>query len=202
MTKRIIDFLLSVLVLITLLPFLVLILIYVSFVNRQFPIIAQKRKITLEKQSIKILKIRTIKLHNEINKFGRLPKTILSNNEMKDNVPMFCRWLRKSGLDETPQLLNVIKGEMSLVGPRPLLAADLLIMEKFEPEFYYRRTEINSLPGITGNWQVYGDRSKGLKNLIELDEEYEAQKTIMFDIKIIFRSIKIFFTATHSDAIV
>lgn len=91
---------------------------------------------------------------------------------------------------------------MSLVGSRPLLERDLLIMKKCEPDFYYKRTKIKSLPGITGYWQVYGDRSKGSQNLIELDENYEKQKSFRLDAKIILKSILIVLTASHSDSII
>lgn len=75
-------------------------------------------------------------------------------------------------------------------------------MQFDEPKFYYRRTAISSHPGVTGYWQVYGDRTKGSENLVELDEAYENQKSIFLDIKILFKSCLIFLTASHSDSIV
>ena len=201
MTKRIIDLILSILVLAASLPFLVLILIIDFLILRQFPIIVQKRKITLEKNGIKIFKIRTVRNTKRSNKLEESSRDILLKKEFKEYVPWFCCLLRNTGLDDLLQLINVIKGEMSLVGPRPLLESDLMLMEKSEPEFYYRRTDINSLPGISGNWQVYGDRSKGFENLIELDEDYEKRKSFLFDMRIIFKSFLIILTASHSDSI-
>ena len=75
-------------------------------------------------------------------------------------------------------------------------------MKKYEPEFYCRRIKIKSLPGITGCWQVYGERSKGSKNLIELDDRFERQKSFRLDLKIILKSILVVLTASHSGSII
>lgn len=75
-------------------------------------------------------------------------------------------------------------------------------MKKYEPEFYCRRIKIKSLPGITGCWQVYGERSKGSKNLIELDDRFERQKSFRLDLKIILKSILVVLTASHADSII
>lgn len=91
---------------------------------------------------------------------------------------------------------------MSLIGPRPLLEKDLLLMKKTEPEFYFRRTKLLSMPGLTGCWQIYGNRTKGSENLIELDEYYENQKSFLFDAKIFLNSIFIVMTASHSGSII
>ncbi len=116
-------------------------------------------------------------------------------------MPLFCRWLRKSGLDEILQLINVIKGEMSLVGPRPLTTGDLELLKKSEPELYERRRILNSKPGITGYWQVCGRREDGAFNLIENDEYYERNKSLIMDLKLILKSVVVLLTASHSDSI-
>lgn len=105
-------------------------------------------------------------------------------------------------MDEVPQLLNILAGSMSLVGPRPLSIEDLKIMEKTTPELYYKRTLLHSKPGLTGCWQVFGDRNQGVKNLIRYDEFYEEKKSLMLDLYIIIRSISIMVSAKHSDAII
>ena len=111
-------------------------------------------------------------------------------------------WLRKTGLDEITQLINVLKGEMSLVGPRPLTISDLEIMKKYEPEIHKRRQQLQSKPGITGYWQIFGDRNKGLENLLLLDEFYESKKSLLFDLKLIMSTIVLVMTAKHSDSII
>jgi len=200
--KRVCDVLISLLIILPSIPFIVLILISVSIIIGDIPVLIQDRKITLEKQRVKIFKIRTIKRSKQFIEIERSPSNIFYKEDYNEHVPLFCKWLRKTGLDEILQLINVIKGDMSLVGPRPLLESDLAIMKKYEPDIYLRRTKIYSLPGISGNWQVNGDRGKGSQNLIELDEEYEKMKSTLMDIKIILRSVVILLMARHSDSIV
>ena len=75
--------------------------------------------------------------------------------------PRFAVCLEEQVVDELPQLINVLKGEMSFIGSRPFPENDLTIMQRFEPEFYFRRRNINSKPGITGYCQVYGYKNTG-----------------------------------------
>ncbi len=201
MIKRFIDIFLSLIILLAASPIIIIILLLVSLSTSQFPVIIQKRSITIEKRRIKVYKIRTIKSSQEFLKLEVASSNIFFKENFREYVPGFCALLRKNGMDEILQLINVIKGEMSIVGPRPLLESDLKIMQTMEPEFYLRRTDINSLPGITGYWQVFGDRKKGSQSLVELDEAYEKQKSFFFDAKIMLKSILIILTASHSDSI-
>jgi len=200
--KRTFDILIALAILIAaVIPAAVIILI-VFIITQQYPLIKQSRTITLEKRRIKVYKIRTIRSSDKFRKAEGFSRNIYFKEEYREYIPWFCCMLRKTGLDELPQLINVLKGEMSLVGPRPLLEGDLIVMEKIEPEYYYRRTEINLLPGLTGYWQVYGNRAKGSKNLVELDVFYENEQSFYLDMKIILKSILILITASHSDAII
>jgi len=202
MLKRIIDISISLAIIIFFLPFIILILIYVLLITGNNPLIFQERKISLDKKGFKIIKIRTIKNSKQFLALDSNSSDIFIKVGYDKFVPPFCRWLRKSGFDEILQVLNVLKGEMSFVGPRPILAIDLLKMQIEENEYYQRRTKLNSKPGITGYWQVYGERIKGTENLIELDEKYEKEKSLLFDLKIIARTFFIFATASHSDSII
>ncbi len=202
MLKRIVDIFISLIIIIFLLPAIGFILLYVFLVTGDNPLFVQGRKISLDKKGFRIIKIRTIKNTKQFQKLDNCSSEIFIKEGYEKFVPPFCRWLRKSGLDEILQVINVLKGEMSFVGPRPILVTDLLKMRKEENEYYRRRTKINSKPGITGCWQVFGERIKGTKNLIELDEKYEKEKSLLFDLKIIARTFLIFATASHSDSII
>ena len=149
-----------------------------------------------------MIKIRTIKGYDPIRESVNNSNGILFRYDLKKYVPPFCGWLRKSGLDEITQLINVLKGEMSLVGPRPLTIADLKIMKEYEPEIHKRREMLESKPGITGCWQIFGDRNKGLENLAVLDEYYEKEKSVLLDMKLLFSTIVLVMTAKHSDSII
>lgn len=199
MTKRLIDLFVSITVLIFCLPIISIILCLSMLFTGESPLIFQERRIAMEKKSVRIIKIRTIKNKTPDNSGSG---KIFIKNELKDFVPVFCRWLRKSGLDEILQLVNVIKGEMSLIGPRPLMEDDLHFIKNYEPGYYLKRAKIKSKPGISGFWQIYGDRGKGTQNLVELDEFYEKNKSIFLDLHIIIKTFYILLTASHSDAII
>jgi lipopolysaccharide/colanic/teichoic acid biosynthesis glycosyltransferase len=91
--------------------------------------------------------------------------------------------LRSSGLDELPQIINVLRGEMSLVGPRPCLPYEL---DKYLP---WQQERFNTLPGLTGLWQVSGKNRTTFDEMIQLDIDYARGKTLWFDLKIIFKTI-------------
>jgi lipopolysaccharide/colanic/teichoic acid biosynthesis glycosyltransferase len=91
--------------------------------------------------------------------------------------------LRRTSLDELPQLFNVLRGDMSLVGPRPVLAWEA---ELFGEEFQ-RRFDVK--PGITGLWQVSGRSKLTMREALELDVEYSLRRTFMLDVMIILRTL-------------
>ena len=124
------GWILSLLLLILLLPVIIVILIIVAFVTRQFPILRQQRSIALGTGNVNIYKIRTIKGGADLGRLEEKSVNVFNKREYEKFVPGFCRWLRKSGLDEILQLVNVLKGEMCIIGPRPLSEADLLLIMK------------------------------------------------------------------------
>jgi len=92
-------------------------------------------------------------------------------------------FLRRTSLDELPQLLNVLRGEMSLVGPRPVLAYEV---ELYEPEML-ERFEVE--PGITGLWQIRGRSSLSYRNMVELDVEYVRRWSLVLDLQILVGTV-------------
>jgi lipopolysaccharide/colanic/teichoic acid biosynthesis glycosyltransferase len=102
-------------------------------------------------------------------------------------IPM-GKLLRATGLDELPQLLNVLGGEMSLVGPRPCLPYEY---ESYLPE---QKRRFDSLPGLTGLWQVSGKNKTTFSEMIALDIQYAAKKSLWLDLKIMARTIPAIFT--------
>jgi len=115
---------------------------------------------------------------------------------MRSNVPMvkmdaqgdsrvipFGRLLRVSGLDELPQLFNVLLGDMSLVGPRPCLGYEY---DRYLP---WQKERFNAVPGLTGLWQVSGKNRTTFAEMIRLDIHYTRNKTFWLDLKIIFKTV-------------
>jgi lipopolysaccharide/colanic/teichoic acid biosynthesis glycosyltransferase len=96
------------------------------------------------------------------------------------------RFLRRSSLDELPQLINVLRGEMSLVGPRPLQLRDSYRLEDLDREAFKRRLSVP--PGITGPWQV-GGRSDGTEGMIRQDLDYIARWWLGLDLKILLQTV-------------
>ena len=101
----------------------------------------------------------------------------------EERMTKFGTWLRNSSLDEVPELINVLKGEMSIVGPRPLLIEYLPLYSKYQS----RRHEIR--PGITGWAQINGRNSLSWNEKFNFDVWYVDNHSILLDIKIIFKTV-------------
>jgi len=97
------------------------------------------------------------------------------------------RFLRRSSLDELPQLINVLRGEMSLVGPRPLQLRDSEKLQSLDPQGYARRLEV--MPGITGPWQVGGRSEVDYAHMVRLDIDYVNHWSLTWDLWIIVRTV-------------
>jgi lipopolysaccharide/colanic/teichoic acid biosynthesis glycosyltransferase len=100
-----------------------------------------------------------------------------------DRITRVGRFLRKASLDELPQLWNVLRGEMSLVGPRPVIPYEL----EHYPSRYFRRFAVK--PGLTGLWQVSGRNETSYTEMIELDLAYVERRSLRLDLEILLRTV-------------
>ena len=171
--KRIIDFLAALIGFIILSPLFLLVTIGLFFVNEGKPFFFQLRP-GLHGKIFKIVKFKTMNDKKDAN--GNL----LSDAERLTTIGSF---VRKTSLDEIPQLLNVIKGDMSLIGPRPLLVHYLDLYSDFQN----RRHEVK--PGITGWAQVNGRNAISWEKKFELDVWYVDHISFILDLKILFKTI-------------
>jgi exopolysaccharide biosynthesis polyprenyl glycosylphosphotransferase len=107
--------------------------------------------------------------------------------KMKDDprVTKIGKFIRKTSIDELPQLWNVLKGEMSLVGPRPPLPREVAQYTEYDKQ------RLLVTPGCTGLWQVSGRNDLGFVEMVELDLKYIRERSLLYDIGIIFKTIKI-----------
>lgn len=173
--KRIIDFSLSLIALIVLSPLLVILIILGTFFMRGNPFFTQERPGKNEK-IFKLIKFRT--MDNRRDKDGNLlPDEIRLNK--------YGRFLRASSFDELPELANIVKGDMSLIGPRPLLVEYL---PKYN-ELQHRRHDVR--PGLTGYAQAHGRNTVSWEDKFAMDVWYTKHISFKEDIKIIFATVNI-----------
>ena len=172
--KRILDFLFSLLAFTALLPFFVIITIFLFIANKGYPFFVQRRPGKGEK-IFRLIKFRT--MTNERDANGDLLPD-------EKRLTRFGTFIRKTSLDEIPQLINVIKGDMSLIGPRPLLVEYLPLYTALQK----RRHEVR--PGITGWAQVNGRNAISWEKKFELDIWYVDQLAPKLDLRILLLTLK------------
>ena len=177
--KRFLDFILSLTALIVLFPILLILIVIGTFAMKGSPFFVQPRpgkKGKNGKEKIfNLIKFRT--MSNKKDKDGNLLP-----DEQRLNG--YGKFLRSTRLDELPELLNILKGDMSIVGPRPLLVRYL---ERYSPR-QRRRHEVR--PGLTGLAQVSGRNAISWEERFELDIKYIENITLIGDIKILFATVK------------
>lgn len=195
--KRLFDITFSMLFIILSLPVQIVIFLLLLVDLKEFPLFIQERGITLEKFRFKMLKFKTIPtLPSSVTE-----RKIFLKPRLAKYISPFSKFLRLSGFDELPQLYNVLWGNMSLVGPRPLMLSDIEILKKESQKEYNIRSSFNSKPGLTGLWQLFGNRAEGISNMIELEKLYEINKSILFDFKLLGFTFGAILKRKNSDAI-
>ncbi len=184
-TKRLLDLVLSIIGLIVISPFLLIVALMIKFYDRGSIFYTQKR-IGQNNKEFSVYKFRTMyegsheqrgKVMAETNKDPRLAKDPQDPRVTKPGL-----FLRRWSIDEIPQIINVLKGEMSLVGPRPPLAEEVNQYEKSEK----RRLLVK--PGLTGLWQVSGRSELDWEDAVRLDLYYVENWSLTLDILIIIRT--------------
>jgi undecaprenyl phosphate N,N'-diacetylbacillosamine 1-phosphate transferase len=171
--KRITDIIISLILCVLLLPVILTITIILLITNKGKPFFIQRRP-GMNERVFKVIKFKT--MNESKDGFNKL----LPDDE---RLTPFGRILRKTSLDELPQLINVITGDMSLVGPRPLLIEYLPLYSSFQK----RRHEVR--PGLTGWAQVNGRNSISWEERFKFDIWYVDNMSLVLDIKIMFLTI-------------
>lgn len=185
--KRIMDLIISTLGLIILIPIFILLIIWIKL-DSPGPILFKQRRIGIYKSEFEILKFRTMRIDTPKD----TPTHLLSNPDQY--ITKAGKFLRKTSLDELPQIINIIKGEMSIIGPRPALWNQFDLIEERDK---YRANDI--LPGLTGWAQINGRDELPIDIKANLDGEYVKKMSLIFDIKCFFMTI---FKVLKKDGIV
>jgi exopolysaccharide biosynthesis polyprenyl glycosylphosphotransferase len=194
LAKRIMDLTLSVLMLPMLLPLMAVVAIAIRL-DSAGPVFFVQNRVGLNKRHFRMLKFRTMadgseqlqaqlehlnEAHGPIFKIAKDPR-----------ITRVGRFLRRTSLDELPQLFNVIKGDMSLVGPRPMSLRDVNLFDRG-----IQRKRFSVKPGVTCLWQISGRSQLPFSRWLELDLSYIEQWSLGLDIKILFKTVPVVLKGT------
>jgi lipopolysaccharide/colanic/teichoic acid biosynthesis glycosyltransferase len=195
--KRMVDVVLATVVLVSLLPLLAVVALAIRVTSRG-PVIFRQTRLGLGRRPFTVYKFRSMRvdadpdihrrflLHQrELEAMGRADAIEHYKVDDDDRVTAVGRVIRKLSIDELPQLVNVIRGEMSLVGPRPDMVYGL---ENYQPH-HFRRFDV--LPGITGLWQVSGRSRLSYSEMLDLDVEYAESWSLSRDLEILLRTVPV-----------
>ncbi|GAA0070286.1 sugar transferase [Clostridium sardiniense] len=189
-TKRFIDIIGSSLGIICLSPIFLVVSILIKKESKG-PIIFSQDRVGKNNIKFKMYKFRSMVQNAEELKVKLQEKNEMSGPMFKikedPRVTKVGKFIRKTSIDELPQLINVLKGDMSLVGPRPSLPKEV---EEFEP-WMMERLEVK--PGLTCYWQVSGRNNIDFEDWMKLDIRYVREKNTLTDIKLIFRTVFVLF---------
>ncbi|MFD2611100.1 sugar transferase [Paenibacillus gansuensis] len=186
--KRVMDFTGALVGLILAFPLFLIVAILIKWEDPKGPVFFKQKRVGKNEKIFYMFKFRSMVTDAE-----KMLDKLLAQNEvsgamfkMKNDprVTRIGRFIRKTSIDELPQLWNVLKGEMSLVGPRPPLQREV------DEYTAYQKQRLAVTPGCTGLWQCGARNSVGFEEMVELDLKYIATRSIKNDIKIILKTVK------------
>ena len=175
--KRFLDIILSMTALLLLIPLFLLISLLIKL-DSKGPVFFKQARVGKDRKEFYILKFRSMKVDAPQN----MPTSLLTNPEQ--HITKLGKFLRKSSLDELPQLVNIIKGDMSIVGPRPVIRDEKALIIKREHYGVYKVK-----PGLTGLAQVNGRDIISIKEKVAFDSEYVTNLSFLLDVKILVKTI-------------
>lgn len=187
--KRPVDFVLSLLLLVVLSPLWLLVALAVKL-SSPGPVLYRQDRVGLLLRPFRMFKFRTMYVDADPEVHRRYVQQLLAaghsmeklDAEEDSRITRLGRYLRATSLDELPQLLNVLRGEMSLVGPRPCIPYET---EKYKPWYFHR---FECLPGMTGLWQVSGKNRLASDQMMRLDIRYARTQRLWLDMWILLRT--------------
>lgn len=198
--KRALDVVFSLCVMVLGFPFFLLIATFIKLTS-EGPVLYTQERVGLDKKPFKLYKFRTMMVHNNDSPHRDFAENFIKGNMHEDmddrsGKPLFKikgdprvtsigRFLRRTSLDEIPQFFNVLKGEMTLVGPRPPLTYELDHYKE------WHKGRLLAKPGLTGLWQVSGRSTVTFDEMVMLDLYYIDHRSLLLDLKIILRTIPV-----------
>lgn len=203
LVKRGIDITGSLLGILFLFPLFIIVALLIKLTSKG-PVFFKQERIGYEAKPFNLLKFRSMRTGNDESVHKNFVKDFIKNSDKKEekngsgvfkivNDPRVTRigkFIRKTSIDELPQLFNVLKGDMSLVGPRPPLAYELE-----EYTMWHKRRVMEMRPGITGYWQVKGRSRTTFEGMVRMDIQYGKRWSLMLDLKLMLQTPVALFTA-------
>ena len=185
--KRFADIICSAIAIILLSPFFIIISIAIKATSKG-PVIFVHKRVGKNGKKIGIYKFRSMVMNAEelIEKFTPEQKEEFKKNFKLENDPRITKigkFLRKTSLDELPQLFNILKGDLSIVGPRPIMEVETKIYGK------YKDMLLSVKPGLTGFWAANGRSDTSYKRRRAMEIYYVKNRSLLFDIKIILKTV-------------
>ena len=190
--KRLFDIVVSGIALLVLSPIMIVVAIAIKAYDGG-PVFYKQCRLTKDGKTFMVHKFRSMKVDAEKDGVARL-----STGNKDDRVTPVGRFIRKVRIDELPQLLDILRGDMSIVGPRPERPEIAAQYEKELPEFALR---LQAKAGLTGYAQVYGKYNTTPYDKLQMDLMYSAHPSIVEDLSIIFATIKILFIPESTDGV-
>jgi lipopolysaccharide/colanic/teichoic acid biosynthesis glycosyltransferase len=187
--KKLADILGAGTALVLLLPVLLMLFLYIKIVSPG-PAFFRQKRVGFLGRSFVCYKFRTMHAASSVREHNKYFSMLMSKDvpmqkldDHDSRIIPFGTLLRKAGLDELPQLFNVLKGDMSLIGPRPCIP--------YEAEEYkiWQRKRFDALPGLTGLWQVSGKNRTTFNQMMRYDIHYAVKRNFSLDVKILFKTI-------------
>ncbi|HFK1497456.1 TPA: sugar transferase [Bacillus paranthracis] len=189
--KRLMDIVGALCGLILLSPIFFIVALLIKLEDPKGPIFFKQNRVGKNEKEFGMYKFRSMVTDAEEKLKGLLQHNEVSGAmfKMKDDprVTKIGKFIRKTSIDELPQLLNVLKGEMSLVGPRPPLPREV------KEYTSYDKQRLLVIPGCTGLWQVTERNSVGFKEMVELDLTYIQHRSLWLDVKLMFKTVLVLF---------
>jgi lipopolysaccharide/colanic/teichoic acid biosynthesis glycosyltransferase len=193
--RRSFDFLVAGVLVLLASPLLILTALAIR-IDSKGPVLFRQRRVGRDRREFTILKFRTMRRDADATRHRKYVQTLIGGDSeaergrlyklsVDDRITRVGRVLRSWSLDELPQLINVLRGEMALVGPRPVIPYEV----EMYPEDYLRRFTVK--PGLTGLWQVSGRNERTYDEMVSFDIEYAEADSLLLDLRILLKTVPV-----------
>jgi lipopolysaccharide/colanic/teichoic acid biosynthesis glycosyltransferase len=193
--RRLLDVLVAATLLLLLAPLLLAIALAIRF-DSKGPVFFRQRRVGRGQREFTIFKFRTMRHGADATRHRKYVQSLIDNDcesergrlyklSVDDRVTPVGRFLRSWSLDELPQLINVLVGQMALVGPRPVIPYEV----EMYPDAYLKRFAVK--PGLTGLWQVSGRNERTYDEMVFFDIEYARASSLWLDLRILARTVPV-----------